>query len=132
MCSLMQTTKGIPASTASIMASGANGPGTKMMETFAAVSRTAWATVLNTGAPHAFLSAATGRYARYDVRAVLHHLFRVERAFTAGDALHKQACVLVDEDAHQAVATLTTSCDAACMASAATRPASCRIARPSS
>ena len=87
--------------------------------------------------PAGFLSAASGGYASHNLRAVLHHLLGMKRAFAAGDALHEQAGVFIDKYAHEpvafgAAATLTTSCAAACMVSAATRPASCKIARPSS
>ena len=51
MPSVMQTTSGRPASAASITASAAPGGGTKMTEALAPVSRTASATVLNTGQP---------------------------------------------------------------------------------
>ncbi len=49
MPSVMQTTSGMPASAASMMASAANGGGTKITEALAPVSCTACATVSNTG-----------------------------------------------------------------------------------
>ena len=49
--SVMHTISGIPASSASRMASAANGGGTKIMVALAPVSFTALATVLNTGQP---------------------------------------------------------------------------------
>ncbi len=51
MPSVMQTISGTFALAASRMASAANGAGTKMMLTFAAVSRTAWSTVVKIGTP---------------------------------------------------------------------------------
>ena len=51
MPSVMQTASGRPASAASMIASAANGGGTKITVAFAPVSRTASATVLNTGQP---------------------------------------------------------------------------------
>src|SRR5580693_2326553 len=51
MPSVMQTISGMPASSASRMASAANGGGTKIMVAFAPVSFTASATVLKTGQP---------------------------------------------------------------------------------
>ena len=51
MPSVMQTASGSPASAASMMASAANGGGTKITVALAPVSRTASATVLNTGQP---------------------------------------------------------------------------------
>ena len=51
MFSEMQITSWMPLSTASRIASGAKGAGTKMIEVFAPVWATASATVLKTGAP---------------------------------------------------------------------------------
>jgi hypothetical protein len=51
MPSVIQTTSATPASAASMMASPANGGGTKITDAFAPVSLTASATVLNTGQP---------------------------------------------------------------------------------
>ncbi len=51
MPSVMHTISGIPASSASRIASAANGGGTKIMVALAPVSFTASATVLNTGQP---------------------------------------------------------------------------------
>ena len=47
--SVMQTTSGKPASAPSMIASAANGGGTKMTEALAPVAFTAWATVSKTG-----------------------------------------------------------------------------------
>src|SRR5207248_554523 len=49
MPSVIQTTKGMPQSAASMIASAANGGGTKITEALAAASLTACSTVLNTG-----------------------------------------------------------------------------------
>ncbi len=49
--SVMQTASGNPASAASMIASAANGGGTKITDALAPVSRTASATVLKTGQP---------------------------------------------------------------------------------
>ena len=55
----------------------------------------------NTGTlPSNFSPPRPGVDARDDLRAVLDHLLRVERAGAAGDALHEQPRVLADEDAH--------------------------------
>ena len=51
MPSVMHTASGNPASAASMMASAANAGGTKITVALASVSRTASATVLNTGHP---------------------------------------------------------------------------------
>jgi hypothetical protein len=37
-------------------------------------------------------AAFTGGHAGYDICSILHHLFRMEGSFFAGDALHDQAC----------------------------------------
>jgi len=58
--SVMQTTKGRPASTASAIASGAKRAGTAMSEAFGPVAVTASATVLKTGTPATDLPAAPG------------------------------------------------------------------------
>jgi hypothetical protein len=79
----MTTTSATPASAASMMASAANGGGTKMAEAFAFVA-----------------SAAARRDAGHDVGAVVQHLLGVEAAGRAGDALDEDARLLVDEDAH--------------------------------
>ncbi len=49
--SVMHTTRGIPASVASMIASAAPGGGTKTTETLAPVLRTASSTVLKSGKP---------------------------------------------------------------------------------
>ena len=51
MPSVMQTTSAMPASAASMIASAANGGGTKITDALAPVSFTASSTVLNTGQP---------------------------------------------------------------------------------
>ena len=51
MPSVMHTAKPMPASAASMIASAANGGGTKITDALAPVSLTASATVLNTGQP---------------------------------------------------------------------------------
>src|SRR5204863_661706 len=45
-------------------------------------------------------AALARRDAAHDLRAVGHHLLRMERAVAAGDALDDQARALVDQDAH--------------------------------
>ena len=54
MPSVMQTTRAMPASAASMMASAAKGGGTKMTEALAPVAFTASATVSNTGRSRCF------------------------------------------------------------------------------
>src|ERR1700722_14319341 len=58
--SVMHTISGIPASSASRIASAANGGGTKIMVAFAPVSATASATVLNTGQPSCIVPPLPG------------------------------------------------------------------------
>ena len=63
------------------------------------------------------LAALPRRDAGDDLRAVLDHLLRVERAVAAGDALHDELRVLVDEDAHCGLASLSRAATAFCTAS---------------
>src|ERR1039457_6222922 len=58
--SVMHTISGIPASSASRIASAANGGGTKIIVALAPVSFTASATVLNTGQPSCFVPPLPG------------------------------------------------------------------------
>ena len=58
--SVMHTTSGSRASTASKIASAANGGGTKITEAFAPVFATACATVSNTGTPRCFVPPFPG------------------------------------------------------------------------
>ena len=58
--SVMQTTRSTPASAASRIASAANRGGTKIIEVFAPVSRTASTTVSNTGMPSTSAPALPG------------------------------------------------------------------------
>ena len=71
----MQKIVAIPAAAASMTASGAPAAGTKMHDVSAPVSRTASATVSNTGhAPvERGLAALARRHAGDDLRAVLEH-----------------------------------------------------------
>jgi len=45
-------------------------------------------------------AALAGRHAAHYLGAVIHHLLRVERAFGAGEALHDDLRIFVDENAH--------------------------------
>ena len=95
MPSVMQTTSGTPASAASMMASAANGGGTKITRGVGA------------GLPHRLLhrveygpfevrrAALARRDAAHHLRAVGNRLLGVERAFLAGEALHQQARILI-------------------------------------
>ena len=47
-----------------------------------------------------FLAAPCGSDSGHDIRAVFHAVARVEGAGLAGDALHNQAGVFVDENGH--------------------------------
>ena len=96
MPSVMQTMRGMPASSASRIASAANGGGTKIM--------VALAPVLLHGVGHgvehrpAFVrgSAFAGRYAANDLGAVFGAALGVKGAFFAGDSLHDKARVVID------------------------------------
>src|SRR5439155_6643416 len=64
--------------------------------------------------------------------AVSEHLPRVERAVPTGDPLHHEARLLVDEDAHAALALVTACLTASSMSVRAEKPALVRIAIASS
>ena len=102
--SVMATMRPMPASAASMMAPAAKAGGTYMIEVFAPVSCTARSTVLKIGIlvlPSIEVPAALARrHARDNPRAVFRHLPGVEGAVAAGDPLHHQACLVVDEDCH--------------------------------
>ena len=100
MPSVMQTTSGMPASAASMMASAANGGGTKITVALAPVAFTASRDGVEHGALEMLCAALAGRDAADDVGAVGDRLLRVEGAFLAGEALNDQACVFVDQYAH--------------------------------
>ena len=68
---------------------GGEGAGTKISEQSALISR-APRTVLKTGTPSS-LTAAAGRHASDDLRAVVDAALRLKAAFTPGDALHEDA-----------------------------------------
>ena len=84
------------------MASAANGGGTKITEAFARGLAHGLADGVEDRNAEMLGAALAGRHAGDNFRAVLDHLLRVEAAFAAGEALHDQASVLVDQNAHRA------------------------------
>ena len=100
MPSVMQTTSGKPASAASMMASAANGGGTKITDALAPVVFHR----LRHGIEHRQVqmrrAAFAGRHAAHHVGAVGDGLLGVERAFPAGESLHDQSSVLIYQYAH--------------------------------
>ena len=100
--SVMHTISGTRASAASRRAAVANRAGTKITLQSAPVFFTASATVSNTGMPSTLWPPLPGRDAAHDLRAVLFHGTRVKRSVPSRDALHDDARVLADEDAHAA------------------------------
>ena len=104
MPSVMQTTSGTPASAASMMASAANGGGTKITDALAPVSFTA----SRDGVEHRQIemrcAALARRHAADDLRSVGDRLLSVKCAFLAREALHDQARILVDQYAHCLIA----------------------------
>ena len=100
MPSVMQTTSGRPASAASMMASAANGGGTKITEALAPVSLTAFGDGVEHGQIEVLRAALAGRDAADHVGAIGDGLLRVESAFPAGEALDDEASILVYEYAH--------------------------------
>src|SRR5205814_1578907 len=74
------------------------------------------------------LTAFTRRNAGDDLRAVLQHLLRVERAVATGDTLHDHRGLVIEEDAHAApFASCTAFCTASSMSDDAENPFSCKI-----
>src|SRR4026208_1830471 len=102
MPSVMHTTIDTPASAASRIASAANRGGTKIIEVFAPVSRTASATVSKTGTPSTRWTDFPGRHAGAHLGAGRAVPQRVEGAFAARDALDDELRVGADEHAHAA------------------------------
>ena len=88
--SVMQTTRLTPASAASRIASAANRGGTKIIEVFAPVSRTASTDRVEHRDALDVLPGLARRHAGHDLRAVGAVAQRVERALVAGDALHHE------------------------------------------
>src|SRR5262245_46975131 len=79
-------------------------------------------------------AALSGSHTADYVRAVGDRLKRVKRALLSRKALHDEACILIDEDAHCFTASLTTFSAASRMPSATVKlnPDSARILRPCS
>ena len=98
----MQTTSGTPASAASKIASGGEagrhedhggiGPG-GLHSQFDGIEY--WDFAVQDP-----LAAFAGGDARDHIGAIGDHLLGVKNAFIAGDALHQQACIFIDQDAH--------------------------------
>ena len=101
MPSVMQMTTVMSASAASRMASAAPGAGTKISEQSMGPCSVDG---LGDGVEHRHaegrLAAAAGRAAGDDLRAVLDAALRLEAALAPRDALHEDARVLVDQNAH--------------------------------
>ena len=101
MPSVIATTSGTPASAASMMASAANGGGTKITEAFAPVARTASLHRVEHRQIQMCRAAPPGHHAAHHLRAVGDGLLRVECAFLAGEPLHDQASLFVNQYAHR-------------------------------
>ena len=96
----MHTMNPMPAAAASRMAALAAFGGTAMNDAVAPVAATASATVLNTGMPFDVGAALAGRDAADDLGAVRLVAQAVVLALAAGEALHDDLGVCVDEDGH--------------------------------
>ena len=94
MPSVMQTTSAMPASAASMIASAANGGGTKITEALAPVAFTRFGDGIEHRQVQMLLAALARRDAAHHFGAVGDGLLGVERAFLAGEALHQQARVV--------------------------------------
>ena len=100
MPSVMQTTSAMPASAASMMASAANGGGTKITDALAPVSLHRVGDRVEDRPALVRRAALAGRHAADDRGVVRRRGLGVERAFAAGQALHEQTRVLVEEHRH--------------------------------
>ena len=100
MPSVMQTSNSTPASAASMIASAANGGGTKMTEALAPVAETASATVLKIGQPSCVNATLARGDAADDCRVIGRRRFRVKRTFASGQTLDQQPRVLVEQHRH--------------------------------
>jgi hypothetical protein len=76
-----------------MIASAANGGGTKITDAFAPVSRTACSTGIEDGQIEMLRSAFAWSDAPDHLGAVCNRLLRVERAFPAGEALNQNRVV---------------------------------------
>ena len=132
----MQTMVSTPDSIASKSASVAKRGGTKTMAVLAPVSSTASAHRVEDGDALDVLPGLAGGDAGDDLGAVGLVAGRVERALAAGDALHHEAGLRVDQDAHAASFASSTARRAAeSIVSSTTTLSGARsamIARPSS
>ncbi len=90
MPSVMQTINSISASAASMIASAANGGGTKIMVASAPVLSTASCTVLKIGPAFVRGAAFARRHSADDLRSVSRAGLGMKRTFAAGQALHDQ------------------------------------------
>ena len=106
MPSVMQTTRGMPAAVASRMPSAAAGGGTKMTVALAPVAaQRLLRTVLKTGQPSWVVPPLPG-VTPPTTMSLPNCLLYSEQplawksAFAAGDALHDEACVLIDQNCH--------------------------------
>ncbi len=100
MPSVMATIISTPASAASMMASAANGGGTKIMLQLAPVALTASLTVLKHRHLIHFLPALSRRDACHDLCAVGHALTGMKLPFLAGDSLNQKPGVFIYKYAH--------------------------------
>ena len=94
--SVMQTTSGKRASTASRIASAANGGGTKITEAFAPVLAHRLRDCVEYWNAEMFCAAFARRHAADYLRAVFDHLLGVKGAFAAGEALDDDARLFID------------------------------------
>src|SRR6202158_1230274 len=88
MPSVMHTTRATPASAASIIASAANGGGTKITDALAAVAFTASRTGLNNGRARCGGPPFPRCYAAHNVGAVGDSLLRVKGALLSSETLN--------------------------------------------
>ncbi len=79
--------------------------GTKMMRGVGAGFLDGLGHGVEDGEALVLVAALAGRHAADDVGAVVHHLLGVERALGAGDALHDEARIFVNENAQSCLSS---------------------------
>ena len=143
MPSVMQTTSGMPASAASMIASAAPGGGTKITDALAPVFSHRFGDRVEDRPALVGRAALAGRDAADDVRVVGRGLLGVERALAAGQALDEETRLWSDQNGHgsygAATATFETGAHDSCAAASPIesavvklRPLSASIALPCS
>ncbi len=106
MPSVMQTISSTSASAASMMASAANGGGTKIIEASAPVLSTASCTLLKMGQPSCVVPPLPGVTPPTMLVPYSAQAFGMKCAFTAGESLHDDSSRFIYQNAHECLPIL--------------------------